>query len=249
MPTSPLRFIIVHSQRLVAELLEGWLLQQYPKCHVSRYATLSAAFGKNNESPVDVCIFEAGNIRDDWAEFVDEAFYRRIAYKMLILAGDDDDCMLEKLRHAKLDGIVDINAHALCGMLDAICVLLGGGTYISPRYKQALFSQPSKDRLALNTLTETETLILASIGAGHKKHEIAEEMSMAPTTVLLHRKHIMRKLGARHAAELAMHAFRLGLVKASAQGVHRPGFEMALSARNRSRGKAARGRKKKITAL
>jgi DNA-binding NarL/FixJ family response regulator len=121
-------------------------------------------------------------------------------------------------------------------MLDAIHTLLDGGTCISARYKQTIFSKNSKKRSALNRLTGTETLILASIGAGFSNHEIAEEMRIASSTVHSHRKSMMRKLGARREAELVVHAFRLGLVKASAHGVQRPGFEVALSARNRSRG-------------
>ncbi|MFA5263489.1 MAG: LuxR C-terminal-related transcriptional regulator [Opitutaceae bacterium] len=148
----------------------------------------------------------------------------------------EDDCLIAKLRDAKLDGIVDLHEHDLGGMFNALHTLLKGGTCISARYKQTLFARSSRKRSSLNGLTGTETLILASIGAGFGKHEIAKEMRVAASTVLTHRKSIMRKLGVRREAELVVHAFRLGLVKASPHGVHRPGFEVALSARNRSRG-------------
>ncbi|MFA5263908.1 MAG: response regulator transcription factor [Opitutaceae bacterium] len=239
MPKSPLRCIIVHSQRLVAELLEGWLMRQYPECCVSRYATLSAALGHRREELADICIFDARNARDDWDEFADEAFYKEIAHKLLILAEDDDDCLLAKLRHAKIDGIVDLNGNGACEMFEAMRMLLGGGTYISPHYKQAIFSTTARKRSVLSRLTHTETLILASIGAGFDQHDIAEEMNIALGTVHSHRISIMRKLEVSREGSLVVCAFRLGLVKASSHGVHRPGFEVARSARDRLRRKTS----------
>jgi DNA-binding NarL/FixJ family response regulator len=233
MPSSPLRFIVVHSQRLIVELWSCWILQQFPNSQVSLYTTLSAAFGDKNGSPADICIFDTGNARDDWDEFVDEAYYKKFAHKMLILAGDDDDCLLKRLRPAKVDGIVDLNEQGLCGMIEVIRALLGGGTCISPRYKEALFGREPKNRSALSKLTGTEMLILSSIGAGLDRLEIAKEMKIASSTVQVHRKNIMRKLGVRREGELIVYAFRSGLVKASCHGIRRPGFEMALSTRDR----------------
>jgi two-component system NarL family response regulator len=233
MPSSSLRFIVVHSQRLIAELWSYWILQQYPNSQVSRYTTVSTAFGNKNEPLADICIFDVGNARDDWDEFVDEAFYHRIAHKILILAGDEDDNLLARLRPARIDGIVDLDEQGLCGMLEAIRALLCGGTCICTRYRQALFERTPKNRSALGKLTGTETLILSSIGAGYDTREVAEEMKIAPSTVLVHRKNIMRKLGVRREGELIVYAFRSGLVKASCHGIHRPGFELALSIRDR----------------
>jgi len=67
---------------LIAELWAYWIRQEFPKSHVSLFSTLTAALKHNHEQPADICIFDAGNLRDDWDEFVDEAFYKVIAHKL-----------------------------------------------------------------------------------------------------------------------------------------------------------------------
>jgi two-component system nitrate/nitrite response regulator NarL len=231
-------FIIVHPNRLLADLWSWWIAQQFPGCRISQYTILSSAFDNKIKPRADLCIFDATNAQDDWEEFVDEANYKKIARKILILSGSDSDCHLARLRPARLDGILDLNEYDMRSVSRAIRTLLAGGTYISPRYRQALFERTPRRRSSLSRLTSTETLVLASIGVGLDKNEISEEMRISPSTVSTHRRNIMRKLGISREGQLVAHAFYLGLVTASSQGLLRPGFEMSLSTRNRLKRRA-----------
>lgn len=62
-------------------------------------------------------------------------------------------------------------------------------------------------------LTERETEVLALIARGLRNVEVAETLSLAPTTVASYIKSVYRKLGISSRAEASWHATRLGLTQ------------------------------------
>ena len=62
-------------------------------------------------------------------------------------------------------------------------------------------------------LSERENEIITFVTKGFTNKEIAKELYLSPHTVSTHRKNIMRKLGVNTVSEIALYAFRLGIVK------------------------------------
>jgi DNA-binding NarL/FixJ family response regulator len=67
------------------------------------------------------------------------------------------------------------------------------------------------DRLA--ALTEREREVLVEIGLGHPNADIARRLQMSEATVKSHVTHLFEKLAASNRVQLAIAAFRAGLVE------------------------------------
>jgi two-component system response regulator NreC len=61
-------------------------------------------------------------------------------------------------------------------------------------------------------LSEREREIFQLVAEGHSNKEIAEMLSVSPTTVETHRAHILQKLGVHNTAELVRYAVRRGVI-------------------------------------
>ncbi len=75
----------------------------------------------------------------------------------------------------------------------------------SARRREAL------DRLA--ALTERERAVLVEIGLGHANAEIARRLYLSEATVKTHITHLFEKLSTTNRVQLAIAAFRAGLVE------------------------------------
>ncbi len=64
-----------------------------------------------------------------------------------------------------------------------------------------------------NQLTEREIDVLRRIAAGRINKEIADELGIALTTVITHRRNLMEKLHVRSVAELMLYALHAGYVE------------------------------------
>ena len=110
-------------------------------------------------------------------------------------------------------------------LIEAIRVVAAGDSLLSPRATSALIgrflSRPSRDGVRdagdtpLDLLTEREREIVAlSRGHGLSNDEIAARLFLSPFTVKTHANRAMAKLEARDRAQLVVHAYQSGLVRA-----------------------------------
>src|ERR1700754_111620 len=63
----------------------------------------------------------------------------------------------------------------------------------------------------LETLTPREREILAWVSSGLMNKQVAAELGIAEITVKIHRRHIMKKMGAKSLADLVRQAETLGI--------------------------------------
>ena len=62
------------------------------------------------------------------------------------------------------------------------------------------------------SLSEREREIFQLVAEGHSNKDIAELLSLSPTTVETHRAHILQKLDVHNTAELVLYAVRRGVI-------------------------------------
>jgi DNA-binding NarL/FixJ family response regulator len=90
-------------------------------------------------------------------------------------------------------------------LLRAIRAVLNGRTYLCPdvsgEMAGALVEQVRRGRSAV-VLGERERQVLKLVTTGYTSHQIAEELSIATSTVDVHRRNIMRKLDRHSVAAL-----------------------------------------------
>lgn len=102
-------------------------------------------------------------------------------------------------------------------LLRAIRNVRAGRTYLSPDVA-ATVTDVLRDRGSTAgsrpQLSARERQVLALISEGLTSPEIGERLHLAPSTVEVHRRNIMRKLDLHSVAELTKHAIRIGLTVA-----------------------------------
>ena len=101
----------------------------------------------------------------------------------------------------------------------AIRTVARGATYISPTLASYLLGAEKIGATAFE-LTKREREVLSLLAAGETDQDIADQLTIAKTTVHSHLDRIRDKTGARRRAELAGLAHRLGIAPLSHPGQH-----------------------------
>ena len=101
-------------------------------------------------------------------------------------------------------------------MINAIHVAMSGQKYICTALQNLVKDSGynlSHKAVTESVLSERETSVLQNIAEGRSSKEIARELAIAPSTVEVHRRNIMRKVGVRKATDLTRYAIRMNLVE------------------------------------
>jgi DNA-binding NarL/FixJ family response regulator len=107
-------------------------------------------------------------------------------------------------------------------LLRAVRIAASGDAMLSPSVTRRLIDRVTvEDRTRrrratlerLEALTEREREVLVEIGLGHANADIARHLYMSEATVKSHITHLFDKLGATNRVQLAIVAFRAGIVE------------------------------------
>jgi two-component system, NarL family, invasion response regulator UvrY len=93
-------------------------------------------------------------------------------------------------------------------LVNAVHRVLSGKKYITPLVAEKLASQlyDNNDKLSHEHLSDREFEVLKSLAAGKSVAEIAESLSLSPTTVSTYRSRIMTKMNMKTNADLVLYA-------------------------------------------
>jgi DNA-binding NarL/FixJ family response regulator len=105
-------------------------------------------------------------------------------------------------------------------LLHAVRLAAAGDSMLSPAVTRQVITRLTaedrgrrRDALArLDRLTERERQVLVEIGLGHPNADIAAHLYMSEATVKSHVTHLFEKLGSTNRVQLALAAYRAGLV-------------------------------------
>lgn len=106
----------------------------------------------------------------------------------------------------------------------AVRAVAAGNAVITPGLTRALIdtvrrqrtTRPHVQEVGLGSFTERERDVLVAVASGWSNAEIAEWLSIAPTTVKSHVSHILAKIGARARVQAVTFAYESGLVRPAA---------------------------------
>ncbi|MFC4507362.1 MULTISPECIES: LuxR C-terminal-related transcriptional regulator [Streptomyces] len=105
-------------------------------------------------------------------------------------------------------------------LIAAVRVVAAGDAVVTPGLTRALIdavrqlpARPLHRASGLATLTGRERDVLVSVASGWSNAEIAERLSIAPTTVKTHVSNILTKIGARARVQAVTFAYESGLVR------------------------------------
>ncbi|MFI0508917.1 LuxR C-terminal-related transcriptional regulator [Streptomyces sp. WSLK1-5] len=145
---------------------------------------------------------------------------------VLLLTGGDDAHPYGALRagaagHLPEDATAD-------ELVAAVRVVAAGDVVVSPGLARALIDAVRSRRALesstpggrLDTLTERERDVLTAVASGDSNAEIADRLSIAPTTVKSHVSNILTKIGARGRVQAVVFAYESGLVRPTQHVLH-----------------------------
>ncbi len=108
-------------------------------------------------------------------------------------------------------------------LLDGVRIVARGDALLAPSVTRRLIAEfarrPEPQRpvpAALATLTEREREVLVLVARGMTNDEIADALTVSPTTAKTHVSRVMGKLDARDRAQLVVIAYESGLVQPGA---------------------------------
>ncbi|HUY84064.1 MAG TPA: response regulator transcription factor [Steroidobacteraceae bacterium] len=128
---------------------------------------------------------------------------------LIVSASDDPNTMSEVMR-AGATGFVPKSAHRQM-LIDAIRVVLGGGTYLPLAGMTALRESPPAARAddpasGVGTLTSQQRRVLDHLAQGQSNKQIAGHLQISEITVKAHVSSILRKLGVTNRVQAALEA-------------------------------------------
>ena len=113
-------------------------------------------------------------------------------------------------------------------LVAAVRVVAAGDVVVSPGLTRALIDAVRNQRALeshtpgnrLDTLTGRERDVLTAVASGDSNSEIADRLSIAPTTVKSHVSNILTKIGARGRVQAVVFAYESGLVRPTQHVLH-----------------------------
>jgi DNA-binding NarL/FixJ family response regulator len=179
-------------------------------------ASAAAAEEAMTQQSFELVILDIELPDKDGIEFAEWTAQRPGSPRILGLSGYLDEYMVHRVMQAPFDGFVD-KATANADVLNlAVKELMEGRCYFTDQVRAIQLALRRDPRAFPKLLSEHECTILRLIGWAASNEMIAKQTNISLSTVLWHRKQIMRKLGIHSAPELMLYAAQKGFARVAA---------------------------------
>lgn len=135
-------------------------------------------------------------------------------FKVLVVSNVIDRHFIVEIMESGAKGFVSSLHAGFDELVPATRCVANGNTYVCQKVSEILLgglfnmTQPIKNE----TLSDREKQVLRLISDGQSSKEIARVLYISPSTVGVHRRNLMRKIGAHKTAALTRYAIRTQLV-------------------------------------
>ncbi len=164
----------------------------------------------------DVAVLDIGMPLLNGIEATRQIARRAPDVRVLILSMHADEAYITQGLQAGATGYL-LKDSAGPDLIGAISAVSSGKSFFSPPIAKVVLDdyarrlgEKGQDRY--DALSEREREIFQLVAEGHSTKEIAELLSVSPTTVETHRAHILQKLDIHNTAELVRYAVRRGVI-------------------------------------
>lgn len=153
----------------------------------------------------------------DLSHLLHPALLDDLGLNVLILSMHADEAYITQSLQAGAKGYL-LKDSADDDLIHAVSAVASGKSFFSPvvasvmldDYVRRLADRGIVDRY--ESLSEREREIFQLVAEGHSNKEIADLLSVSPSTVETHRAHILEKLDVHNTAELVLYAVRKGVI-------------------------------------
>lgn len=216
--TDPIRILLADDHRMFLHALRAMLEKERGIAVVGVAGTGLELLRLADEHPADVACIDVGMPEMNGIEATKRLLASHPAIKVIGLSAFSDRQFVLDLLNAGARGYVT-KAEAGDELLRAIHTVQAGKTYLCPDVAATVANallDTAPHQTAAPRVTARERQVLQLIAEGHTSARIAERLHLAPSTVEVHRRNIMRKLDLHSVAELTKYAIRNGITTVSA---------------------------------
>lgn len=165
----------------------------------------------------DVAVLDIGMPLLNGIEATRQIARRAPSVRVVILSMHSEQAYVTQAVQAGARGYI-LKESAASELIEAIGAVAAGKTFFSPAVAEVVFDDYVRgltdrgitDRY--DSLSEREREVLQLVAEGRSSKEIAEILSISPTTVETHRTHLLQKLGLRNTVEVVRYATRRGII-------------------------------------
>ena len=126
---------------------------------------------------------------------------------LLVCSASEDPGLVRELLALGVAGFMP-KSDSTQVILEAVRLVLAGGTYVPTRLLAAAPARPSSGAIAIESLTPRQRDVLRLLAEGKPNKVIARELDISEATVKVHLLSVFRALGARNRTEAVVIAQR-----------------------------------------
>ena len=164
----------------------------------------------------DIVLLDLNLPDKDGVAMADELLAMNPRTRILALSSECDDYTLYRVLNSGVHGYVDKNRQSMEVLKEAIDEVLKGRVFFTEVVQQVRQRLRSEPKAFPKLLTEREQQLLELLGGGLTNEEVAQRLKLSTSTVQLHRRNIMGKLGLHRTPDLIRYAVSKGFAKLSA---------------------------------
>src|SRR5438034_2907774 len=210
--TQATRVLIVEGRQVVAEGLAALINDQKDMTVVGHAGSVADSIARAAELTPDLVLIDFRLTDGTGADAGTGIRQIRPETKLIFLTREDSDAA----RFAALESGASAFIHksrAASEVVDAIRVVAGGGTLITPRTIATLLNKRRSMDAQLESLTPREKEVLRLMAEGVSSREIASKLGISYTTVRTHIRSLGSKLGVHSKLQAIVKARELALVE------------------------------------
>ncbi|MFA6312214.1 MAG: response regulator transcription factor [Sterolibacterium sp.] len=215
-----IRIVLVDDHTLVREALRVVLEQDSKMQVVGEAGDGETALRVVDELVADVVVMDIALPGISGIETTRRLLAKHPDIKVLGLSTHLDHGVVQQLLDTGAYGYI-VKAAAGAELKNGIHAVMEGRIYLCPEVIALLVADslrerrnPTSRKSDNHSLTWRERQITTLIAGGHAKSEIAAMLHISPSTVDVHRRNVMKKLGLHNVVDLTKYAIRHGLVVA-----------------------------------
>lgn len=196
---------IVDSRIFLAECMRQCMQATFGSFQILTFSDIGecqATLGKASPKLVLVSVADSGRDVANTLQLVSQSLPN---VPIVVLAGRNDaDLARAAIRHGA-KGFIPVTTRFRI-VLEAVRFVLSGGTYVPTECLFATNGSAAQANPSQNALTTRELSVVRAIQQGKPNKIIAYELNMCESTVKVHLRNIMKKLGAKNRTEVAIKA-------------------------------------------
>lgn len=167
-----------------------------------------------NDNRIDMIIMDLDMPDTNWEEALKELKSKAPEAKFVVVSAGEEAGAIRKSLELGVSGFISKRSEQEV-LLQALQLILEGGTYLPPSVLQASGSAIVQDRRCTGTaktLTNRQNQVLNLVAQGLSNKQIAYEMGVSEATVKLHINALLRSVGATNRTQAVIMAQKMGII-------------------------------------